>query len=127
MDMQRISTLAVTLMVITLMFIGAAGSAPGWAAERFFAAIEDLPVMPGLEQVPDAGVSFDKPQGRIVEAAASGDVTQEAVQAFYTAVLPQLGWDAAGEGRYLRDGERLVLSLSASGRTLTVRFSLFPD
>lgn len=126
MDKQRISTLAVTLAVLA-----AAWSAPGWAADRFFAAIEDLPVMPGLEQVPGAGVSFDKPQGRIVEAAASGDVSPEAVRAFYSAVLPQLGWDSAGEGRYLRDGERLVLSFSASGsasgRTLTVRFSLFPD
>jgi hypothetical protein len=126
MDTRRIFTLAVTLAVLA-----AVCSVPGRAAEQFFAAIEDLPVMPGLEQVPGAGVSFDKPQGRIVEAAASGDVSRAAVRAFYTAVLPQLGWDAAGDGRYLRDGERLVLSFGASGdatgRTLTVRFSLFPD
>jgi hypothetical protein len=46
-------------------------------------------------------------------------------------VLPQLGWRAAGKGRYRREGEHLNLSFSVSdsvsGPTLTVRFSLRPD
>ncbi len=99
----------------------------GFAAERFFSGIADLPVMPGLEQVPGAGVSFDKPAGRIVEVAASGPKSRREIIEFYDAVLPQLGWRAAGKGRYRREGEHLNLSISKSGPKLTVRFSLRPD
>ena len=37
-----------------------------WAQEagRYFTALPDLPIMPALEEVPGAGVSFDKPEGR---------------------------------------------------------------
>lgn len=119
MGLRRIFAIAATLVVVM-----AAGTA---AAERFFAGIEDLPVMPGLAQMQDAGVSFDKPEGRIVEVAATGKVSRRAVVEFYRAVLPQLGWRVAGKGRYRREGEHLNLSFSASGRTLTVRFSLRPD
>ena len=130
MGLRRIFAIAATLTVVMLAGVAATG-----AAERFFAGIEDLPVMPGLEQMRDAGVSFDKPEGRIVEVAASGKVSRRAVVEFYRAVLPQLGWRAAGRGRYRREGEHLNLSFSASGSasdsapgpTLTVRFSLRPD
>ncbi len=121
MGLRRIFAVAATYAVVMV-----AGIAVG-AAERFFSGIEDLPVMPGLEQMRDAGVSFDKPEGRIVEVAASGKVSRRAVVEFYRAVLPQLGWRAAGKGRYRREGEHLNLSFSASGPTLTVRFSLRPD
>ncbi len=102
-------------------------AAAGIAAERFFTGIDDLPVMPGLEQVADAGVAFDKPEGRIVEIAARGAVSRRQVSEFYQAVLPQLGWRLAGGGRYRREGEQLVLSVEGSGRSLIVRFSLRPD
>lgn len=126
MGLRRIFAIAATLTVVMPAGIAAAG-----AAERFFAGIEDLPVMPGLEQIQDAGLSFDKPEGRIVEVAASGKVSRREVVEFYRAVLPQLGWRAAGKGRYRREGEHLNLSFStsgsASGPRLTVRFSLRPD
>ena len=94
MGLRRIFAIAATLTVVLLAGVAATG-----AAERFFAGIEDLPVMPGLEQMRDAGVSFDKPEGRIVEVAASGKVSRRAVAEFYRAVLPRLGWRAAGTGR----------------------------
>lgn len=126
MGLRRIFAIAATLTVVML-----GGTAAAGAAERFFADIADLPVMPGLEQIQDAGLSFDKPEGRIVEVAASGKVSCREVVEFYRAVLPQLGWRAAGKGRYRREGEHLNLSFStsgsASGPTLTVRFSLRPD
>ena len=95
-----------------VVVVALAGIAAVGAAERFFAGIEDLPVMPGLEQMQGAGVSFDKPEGRIVEVAARGKVSRRAVVEFYRAVLPQLGWRAAGEGRYRREGEHLNLSFA---------------
>ncbi|MHA1107751.1 MAG: hypothetical protein ACTSQV_01405 [Alphaproteobacteria bacterium] len=101
-------------------------AASGTAAEGFFTGIDDLPVMPGLKQVADSGIAFDKPEGRIVEIAASGAVSRRQVIEFYQAVLPQLGWRPAGGGRYRREGEQLVLSIERTGRSLIVRFSLRP-
>lgn len=122
--MGWIGTMALGVLLVVVPAIAAG---PAGAAERFFDGIADLPVMEGLEQLAGAGVSFDKPEGRIVEVAASGRVTRTAVLDFYAAVLPQLGWTSAGTGRYRRDGERLDLAISRSGETLLIRFSLAPE
>src|SRR3546814_17721527 len=53
------------------------------AGSGYVAGIPDLPLMPGLKELPDSGLVFDKPGGRIVEAFARGDVTAQAVIAFY--------------------------------------------
>jgi hypothetical protein len=95
----------------------------------FVADVEDLPLMPGLSEIAGAGLVFDKPEGRIVEAYARGSLTPEAVLAFYRRSLPQLGWVAAGSAAYHREGERLdleVLGQDTAG-TVVVRFSLSPE
>ncbi len=97
-------------------------------AAAFLSVIEDVPLMPGLTERPDAAVLFDKPEGRIVEAEASGRLARAEVLKFYAASLPQLGWRARGEDRFLRDREELALSFaSGPGGLLTVRFTLSPD
>jgi len=98
------------------------------AAPAFLSVIDDVPLMPGLAERPDAAVVFDKPEGRIVETEATGRLARAEVLKFYTASLPQLGWRARGEGRFLRDREELALSfVSGPGGALTVRFTLSPD
>lgn len=102
------------------------------AAQPFVAGFEDLPLMPGLTQIPDAGVVFDTPSGRIVEAYAEGPVAREEVTAFYARTLPQLGWEPAGEARYRREGELLRLEFTEAGgaqpgASLTVRFYMAPE
>ena len=92
-----------------------AGPAPGQettaAVAGFVPGVADLPLMAGLEADPEATMVFDKPDGRIVEAAASGAVSREAVLAFYATTLPQLGWLRQGPTRYTRDGEVLRLTV----------------
>ncbi len=100
---------------------------PAAAAEKFFGAMEDLPVMSGLVEDTSARVVFDKPQGRIVQITASGDVAPSEVRRFYGEVLPQLGWTRTGAGIYRREGEVLRLRLRPGGGRVTVRFSLSPD
>src|SRR6516225_1961715 len=78
-------------------------------ANGFVAGTEDVPLMPGLAPVPGSSLVFDKPEGRIVEAQASGKVTRAAARAFYGASLPQLGWTAAGADAWRREGEVLRL------------------
>ena len=93
----------------------------------FVAGIEDLPLMGGLIEDGDAGLVFDKPEGRIVEAYATGEVTASAVRAFYTATLAQLGWQASDDGAYQRDDESLRIIISGVDGALTVQFSLSPN
>lgn len=101
-------------------------AAAGVAGERFFSAIDDLPLMPALSELPDSAVMFSKPEGRIVEVAATGAVEREAVLAYYRRTLPQLGWRAGAGDGWQRDGERLRLTFRAEPRGLLVQFSLAP-
>ncbi|WP_340116496.1 hypothetical protein [Pelagibius sp. 7325] len=96
-------------------------------AERYVAGIPDLPLMPGLEALPDSGVVFDKPGGRIVEAFAQGNVSPPSVTAFYDETLPQLGWQREALGVYLREGERLQLAFSQDAGKITLHFRLLPQ
>ena len=114
--------------------LGIATILPGPARAQdsgFVSEVADLPLMPGLSEVEGAGVVFDKPSGRIVEAYAQGAVTREAVLRFYKDTLPQLGWRESGAASFRREGERLALEFIESkeqgGGPLTLRFVLKPE
>jgi hypothetical protein len=96
-------------------------------AADFVAGTEDLPLMPGLEQVDAGSVVFDKPEGRIVEAKAHGKLARATVRSFYDATLPQLGWSAAGANAWRREGEVLRLDFHGRDGDLTVGFTLSPQ
>lgn len=100
---------------------------PAGAADVFLSRLEDLPLAPGLSEDSAAGLSFDSASGRIVEAYARGDLTEDQVLRFYQETLPQLGWTADNERQYRRGGERLRLELMRSGQKLTVHYSLSPQ
>jgi len=97
----------------------------------YLSGIEDVPLMDGLSEDTEAGVVFDKPSGRIVEAVAAGSPSSEAVGRFYRATLPELGWKTAPPSDadrlvFRRDAEVLTLTLSRQDRLTVVRFSLAP-
>jgi hypothetical protein len=114
---------ASALLAALLLAAVPAGAQPG---DGYAADIADLPLMPGLAEVPEAGVAFDKPAGRIVSAYAHGDVTAAEVRRFYRETLPQLGWTADGATRYTREDELLQLELLGRDGDLTVRYTLQP-
>ena len=95
-------------------------------AGEFVAGTEDLPLMAGLTPVQGSSLVFDKPQGRIVEAQAAGKVTRQAVQQFYVATLPQLGWKATGADAWQREDEVLHLDFHDHDGELIVGFTLSP-
>ena len=68
----------ILVMLLALLVGGRAGADDG-----FIAGVEDLPLMPGLSEIAEAGMVFDKPSGRIVEAFAEGPVSRQAVAEFY--------------------------------------------
>ena len=123
-------------MIVAVLFMAAAifvtlpiTAQEGVAQEgkEFIAGIEDLPVMPGLAEIADAGLIFDKPSGRIVEAYAQGEVGEQAVLDFYQETLPQLGWLSQADNRYAREGEELTLQVRASETGgVVVMFRLAP-
>ena len=95
-------------------------------ADGFLPGFEDVPLMPGLAADADAGLVFDSPSGRIVEAYAFGEVAWADVIDFYTASLKSLGWRFEGAGRYTRESEELLIDQFGSDGALTVRFTLAP-
>ena len=97
------------------------------AGERFVPGFEALPLMKGLEVEPGSAVAFDKPGGRIVEAAAAGIVPEARIRNWYREALPQLGWQPAGEGLFRREGETLSLTVSREGTGARVAFRLYPQ
>lgn len=121
--------------VIALMVVCALVDPPLFAAENgvgsFISGFEDLPLMPGLTQVPDAGTMFDTPSGRVVEAYAKGKVAVTEIGAFYDKTLPHLGWKKVTAHRYRREGEVLDLEITdgqgSDDRATTVRFYLAPN
>ena len=101
--------LAVLTLLVGMVLQGSPVKAQ--ETEAYFTGIEDLPVMPGLAEIPDAGLIFDKPSGRIVEAYAQGEVSEGAVLDFYQETLPQLGWLSQADNRFAREGEELTLQI----------------
>jgi len=111
-------------VIVLLALIGANAHLAG--ATDFFEILEDVPVMPGLQPVADAGIEFDTPSGRIVEAYAIGATSRSAVLEFYRGTLPQLGWQAGAGDAFLREDESLSIDFFGADGELTVRFTVAP-
>jgi hypothetical protein len=124
-----------TTILVAAIFAAAASAAVGVAADRpghFLSGFEDLPLMDGLSEQADAGVVFDKPDGRIIERYASGPLSFDSVYAFYRDTLPQLGWHPrpAKSPRQLlfeREGESLDIEFKFAGSELIARFVVTPQ
>jgi hypothetical protein len=122
------------VFMIGIVAAAALVAVPLLAADKgagFISGFEDLPLMPGLTQVPDAGTMFDTPSGRVVEAYAKGKVAVADVAAFYDKTLPHLGWKKVTAHRYRREGEVLDLEIGdgkgSGDAPTTVRFYLAPN
>lgn len=121
----RLLARLVAPVVLGIGLLWGAASTPV-RADAFVDGFEDLPLMPGLANVPAASVSFDAAVGRIVVAFAEGRVGTPAVRAFYAETLPQLGWSPDGVGRWTREGEVLTVDTVVESDGLVVRFELAP-
>ena len=83
--------------------------------------------MPGLYEMLDESVVFDKPEGRIIESSAAVEaVTEQEIHRFYAQTLPQLGWNQVGADTFIRQGESLTLNIESRGNYNVVRFMVSP-
>ena len=129
---QRTAVMVALSLVLALgaLTFGVLPADRGARAEghvAYLAAVADLPLMPGLAELPRAGLVFDQPSGRIVEAYAQGPVSRAAVTRFYLDTLPNLGWRAKAEALFQREGEELRLDIAGDDGALIVRFTLQPQ
>jgi len=116
----------VPALLLAMIALAAAPAEPAAEAPTVFIdGFEDVPLMPGLTVVEDAGVAFDSPSGRIVEAVAEGKVAAHDVLDFYARTLPQMGWTGSGTS-YRREDEVLRLEVTIEGGEVTVNFLLSP-
>lgn len=133
--MRRLSDKIVFLicvpLVVAVVFVLFAAPLRADSGLSFSAHIQDMPLMPGLVELEDQGLSFDKPQGRIAQSAAlmrAGD--EDLIRRFYAETLPQLGWAHDGGDSYRRNGEILRFSFESVGEgaeaETVLRFSVGP-
>jgi len=122
------ATAIAPILFAGLVMAASAGHSAAQEPPGFVAAIEDLPLMPGLAEE-EGGIEFDTARGRIVEAFATGQVSEDAVRAFYDETLPQLGWRPLGRGSFQRENEILAIEFPGghgAAPPLTVGFRLMP-
>lgn len=123
---------AVNILFFLLGFMASAGvlTASAWSNGKtaFFDSLYDVPVMPGLHEMPEYALVFDKPEGRVAEAAAmlSDDLGPDDVISFYTASLPQLGWAQSQPATYVRGAEKLTILARTHDGKQVVFFLLEP-
>ncbi len=119
--LRRLDHLAVLAAVAVL------AAAPAHATD-FLKAIDDVPLVKGLTELPEP-VVFESDQGRVVRTSAEGDVGGAQVSSFYTTSLPSLGWkQVASEAglAFERENERLTIGVRepAARQPVQVRFEL---
>lgn len=114
-------------MIRILALLALLLTAPAVAAETvYFSVMDDLPLMQGMTERKDEAFFFDKPNGRIAAFAAQVSATPDDVRRFYGQALPPLGWRELSPGIFVRDEDKLRITLeSKAGQTL-VRFSVTP-
>lgn len=97
----------------------------------FFSSLEDIPLMDGLTELNDQTLSFDKPEGRIIESIAliTPTLTQEKIIDFYAQTLPQMGWrvtTTTNGASFSRENDLLELGFYEQNNMRFLKLSLKP-
>lgn len=115
------------LRALSMMAVAVCAAAPAFAETRFFSAIDDLPLAPGLSEIA-GGWSVDMDEGLLTEVHAAGQGRIEDMRAFYLASLPALGWSLSPQRDqtliFLRGREKLMFAFGAPGGRVTLRVRL---
>jgi hypothetical protein len=119
-----------TYIYVAILVVMGAGSS--YAQDgQFFETLYDIPVMAGLEEIPEMALSFDKVGGRIAEAGAvMPDLSDREVISFYNISLEQMGWQRKQSSYdpyvFIRESEKLSIFIDKSKNLSVIRFLLQP-
>ena len=125
--MQNFFSRSQTIFLLVFLLISVFNAGLVWSTEKFLTGFSDLPIMPGMQELPDANISFDTASGRIVEAFAKTEQSVERILSFYKNILPQFGWRVEKDTMFVRDSEILIIDLRKDGDSVIVQFSLEPQ
>lgn len=119
-------------LIFALSFLLISSISSTKAQGSFFETLYDIPIMEGLVEIPEEALDFDKPDGRISQAVAYGENLEKGdIQTFYNQTLTQMGWAQESDGIYLREQEKLLISIEKIGKdaplSLQVKFQLMPQ
>lgn len=119
--------LVLILLLVAPFGFGVYAQGEKETSPRFFEMLNDVPLMPGLEEILDRSMVFDKPEGRIVESVAAGEEGDlKGIRDFYSQTLPQLGWREISQDIYIREDEQLRMTLKQENGAGVVTFQLEP-
>lgn len=124
---MRIYTYICVAILLVVMGVGGVQAQDG----QFFETLYDVPVMEGIEEIPEMALSFDKVGGRIAEAGAiMSDLSDREVISFYNTSLAQMGWQRKQSSYapyiFTREGEKLSIFIDKSKASPVIRFLLQP-
>lgn len=82
----------------------------------------DIPLMKGFEEQDGSRVVFDTPEGRIIEAQATGPHGAAQVVDYYKVVLPSLSWaQVAEKSENCEDLVSFCITAQRDGEILTLK------
>ena len=113
------------LTAFVLLLISVSFSAH--ASDRFFSVLYDVPVLAGLEKVPDLSYTYDTLTGKIAHASAITDKDPDLIYKAYRGSLTQFGWEYIGKHAYRRETEILSISHESLDKSWLFHFTLRPN
>ncbi len=115
------------IVTICCLLFAIFSSAPATAEQVFFSTLQDIPLMPELEEISEQSISFDKPEGRIAESIAiMHDITERKVLDFYRLTLPQFGWGLVNDNLFFRKSEFLEIDFERHDSNNLVKIMIRP-
>ncbi|MCL2468953.1 MAG: hypothetical protein FWF24_01810 [Alphaproteobacteria bacterium] len=127
---MRLLTAKTLIFFILFALTGQAAGAQALDAPTVFTgAIEDLPLMNGLDAVAEEDVLFLGQKERIAQTIAKGYVEPKEIYGFYAQTLPHMGWQKISSQSYKRDQEILLIHARKEKDThlTVVQFEVHPS
>ena len=79
----------------------------------FLPGSDGIPLMADLTPLADTFTQIGDAQGRLIDFSTKGDVTSQALFAYYDIALPNLGWKKQAPGLYQRQADQLQIFFDA--------------
>ena len=93
-------------------------------AQDFIAGTEDIPLMENMVIEDNETISFDTPDGQILNLTGYTKASQTQVKTFYNNTLKTLGWVPQKGNTYMRDKDELSLTFTSTKNGTRVDFQL---
>lgn len=96
-------------------------------AQNYVPGTEDVPIYNGFKPVNKNNLAYDSESGRIVDASYfSNKASIKDVNNYYSETLPELGWKRKAPSDYIRDGEKLKITVTSKEGITYLKFVIRP-